>query len=189
MVIEFFIIIFYFSPADIYKVVEEERVLLVELMGEDGGGQIVNKSEIFMKEYIIDSGAVDMSYALLAPQNNYEEDTFMHTVKIKIEVFWASLYQTIQRALIIVFWFKYLLILFIPAVISGLVKRKISTYESGWTSPVRYHASLHGLVGLFFIPGLYLSIPITVSPLIVAVWLIASCYVLSVFVSNIQKRL
>lgn len=188
--LQYVIMIAYSSPEHIYSVIEKERTMLESVMGVDGKENIVTRSEAYMKDYFVDSGAVSGSYDLIVPKDVLGDDSsIVSGFKEKLEVFWASLYQTIQRLIIIFFWFKYLLILFIPALITGLVIRKIKIAEYGYTSPVRYHASLHTMIAMLLVPNIYLSLPIAIHPWVVIIWIIAAAYVFSSFVSNIQKKL
>ena len=74
LIIQFVLVMSYTTPEDIYEVIEEERVVLMELLGEDSETLIVENAEKYMKKSVVDSGAVDFSYSFLVPNINSDPD-------------------------------------------------------------------------------------------------------------------
>ena len=98
-------------------------------------------------------------------------------------------YQAIYRLLLFSEWMPYLGILILAAVIDGLVERKIRKKNRGYANPVRYRAGIRLLIILFVVPLLYLTLPISVTPLLVPAWIFAAGAVLMLVTANAQHRI
>lgn len=181
---QFVIVMFYFEPSEIYKSIEKEQSITVNILGDTTEGVIRSSADKKFEAHIIDNNLVEKSHSFFSRKTKIGE-----TMSDSIEVFWSSIYQVYQRFMLILYWFKYLFILVIPAIIHGFVKRRIMLYEAGWSSPVRYHASLHALVAMIGIPLIYLTFPFAVNTLIVPIWMALTAISITSFVSNIQKRI
>lgn len=192
IIIQFLVFVFYLSPQDIYDTVNMEREQIVKVMGEDAKNMIVEDSNNAMKGAFANHGIIEGSYDLFIPggyENKDDAEGAFASVRDTIEVFWATIYQSLQRGLIMLYWMPYLLIIIIPAIADGLVKRQIKIHEMGWSSPVSYNVAIHLVIASLSIPLLYLTLPVNPSIWLVPLWMVLIAYAISRVVSNIQKRL
>lgn len=194
LILQFLVVMVMVSPEEIYHNIKEERVLIDQVMGKDMTRHIIEDSNNWMSAGFEDTGVVAFTYNVVTPggfetMHDLNDDGIFGSLQEMMKTFWATVYQTFQRLLIIIYWIPYLSVLIFPAIVDGFVKRRIKVHEAGWCSPVRYHASLHGLVALFFIPLIYLSLPVPLSPWAIPIWMALSALMVSFFVSNIQKRM
>jgi len=83
----------------------------------------------------------------------------------------------------------YLGILLLAAFIDGLVERKIRIKTGEYANSVRYRAGIRALLILLVIPLLYLTLPISVPPLIVPIWIFSASVVLMLVAGNAQHRI
>ena len=99
----------------------------------------------------------------------------------------ALLYGACVRLLIMLAWLPYLLPSLAAAAVHGLVRRRIKLESFGFISPTVYAASSHAVIGLTFLPLLYLLAPLALPALLVPIWALASAAPLIGLLANIQR--
>lgn len=95
-------------------------------------------------------------------------------------------YVACMRLLINVVWFGMLAPVLIAAVIDGFAQRAIKQYVFGTIRPAAFSLMAMIIVPFVFAPLLYLTIPVSVSPTIIPIWVFLGCMPLALLIANTQ---
>jgi len=174
-----------------------EREMTKNWMGIPTMDQLVTLSDASFNSKFVDTGAVKGSYRIIP---NYEErmnstgisdmgDGLWSYVGSRIEVFWLTIYQAVQRWNTLLMWLPYLLPIMIPAVVHGLCVREIKKVSYGYASPVVYHSAGHALAFILALPLFYITSPINIHPSAIFIWGVMFSLVVLTLTSNIQKQI
>lgn len=90
------------------------------------------------------------------------------------------------RAAIVTFWLLFLLPMFVATVYDGLMLRAIKRAEFGSIRPATFTLAGLLVIPLLTLPVLYLTIPVSLSPLLAPMWAAIVALPLSILVSNSQ---
>lgn len=90
------------------------------------------------------------------------------------------------RLLILVVWFGMLAPVLVAALVDGFAQRAIKQYQFGSFRPAAFSILAIIIVPFCFAPLLYLTIPFSVPPTIIPVWVFLGCLPLSVLIANTQ---
>ncbi len=148
------------------------------------------------RSWFVESGIVAASYERLLPEPNRPQHGmeglapwFFGWLRHRLDAFWWLVYQAMHRAQLIREWSPILGTLIAAAGTDGLVQRQIKRCQHGRASSDRYTLARRALFLLGSAPALYLSLPVSVSPIAVPIWgsLLALC--LLVFMASAQHEL
>lgn len=187
-----------FLPSDFLQTqILNERQMTSDWMGTATMHDLVRTSDQSFNAIFVDSGIVRGSYRIIP---NYEERQnsvgisdlgtgLWNYVGSRIEVFWLTVYQAVQRWRTLLMWLPFLLPVFVPAVVHGLCIREIKKVSYGYASPVVYHSAGHALAFILALPLFYITSPISIHPAGIFIWGIAFSFVILTIASNIQKQI
>jgi hypothetical protein len=106
----------------------------------------------------------------------------------RIRVMWTLVYQSYLRISTALVWFPYVLFIFIPWVIDGLVQRRIKQTNFDYASPLRYAMSIRLVALLLIAFFLMVFAPFPMPTLITPLFFIASSFAIGILVANTLKR-
>lgn len=95
-------------------------------------------------------------------------------------------YVVAMRLAIVLFWFAALAPLFVATVYDGLMQRKVKQAEFGSLRPATFTLAGMVVIPILALPALYLTLPISLSPLLAPAWAAVVAVPLSLLVSNSQ---
>lgn len=182
----------------IERAIREEREMMVTWLGASAADEMIAKADGRFIRWFKDSGAIDRSFHFFVPTEEERlnakgmerlGEKIFPLAEQRLSVFWASVYQSVQRLSAFLMWMPYMLLIIVPAVVDGLLARKIKQVTFGYTSGTRYTAARHLLVFLAFAPMFYLATPISVHPVVVPLWAGLLAIALITLFSNVQKRI
>ncbi|KRW83734.1 DUF4400 domain-containing protein [Marinobacter sp. P4B1] len=185
-------------PSDfLQKQIENERRMMADWMGLPAVNKLVTLSNESFDNNFVNTGIVAASYRIVPSKDEIArsggiEDLGGQTwsyVEGRLELFWLTVYQAIQRIKTLALWFPYLLPLMIPAVIHGMCVRAIKKVSYGYASPVLYHSAGHALALVLMLPLFYVTSPISIHPIAIFFWGVAVSITIVVMTSNVQKQI
>ncbi|MBK1621427.1 hypothetical protein CKO42_24040 [Lamprobacter modestohalophilus] len=145
------------------------------------------------------SGLVDASYALLLPDAAVVNETpeldklaavpIWPWVKTRLDLIWFAIYLAIQRLVVLFAWWPFIGFAILSAVADGLIRRRIRLAGFDYPSPLAHRLAVRILIGLAFLVGFGLLLPLPVPPLAVPVLALMSAGALSVLLTQTQKRI
>jgi len=176
--------------------IAQEKMGVQAYLGEETAHHLSAKADDGFRRMFVDTEVVSHVYRFLIPDDSVPKHGteglapwFFEWLDDSLRTFWFVAYQAIYRLLLFSEWMPYLGILILAAVIDGLVERKIRKKNRGYANPVRYRAGIRLLIILFVVPLLYLTLPISVTPLLVPAWIFAAGAVLMLVTANAQHRI
>jgi hypothetical protein len=174
----------------------KEKHSVQTYLGEDTATHISKRADESFQALFVDTEMVDGLYGYLIPDASTPKHGteglapwFFSWLHDSLQTFWWLAYQAIYRLFLFSQWMPYLGILLLAAFIDGLVERKIRIKTGEYANSVRYRAGIRALLILLVIPLLYLTLPISVPPLIVPIWIFCASVVLMLVAGNAQHRI
>jgi len=144
------------------------------------------------------SGLVDASYALLLPDAAAVNETpeldklasapLWPWVKTRLDLIWFAVYLAIQRLVVLFAWWPFLAFGVLGAVADGLIRRRIRLAGFDYPSPLAHRLAVRVLLGLAFLVGFGLLLPLPVPPLAVPALAVIATGALAVLLTQTQKR-
>lgn len=186
------------SPQDIEQRIVAERIAHADVFGEDLMIAVADDADRFYNEKFVDSGLVDWSMQFFAPADpgvfgseaaELDAKSLFGELQLHVAAIWLAVYFEIQRFTLILHLLPYYLIVLIPAVVDGLVRREIKKYTFGYTSHQQFDAGIEGLLLLILLPVAGFLIPWTIHPAFLISWLGAGVIVSFVMAANLQKKI
>ena len=95
-------------------------------------------------------------------------------------------YVAAIRAALVVFWAAALAPLLVASVFDGLMQRKVKQAEFGSLRPATFTLAGMVVIPVATFPVLYLTLPVSVSPLLAPLWTALIAWPLSILVANSQ---
>jgi hypothetical protein len=172
-----------------------EQARIEEYLGAIRHEHIKERAWALYRSYVIDTGAVARSYERLlpdrtAPQHGMEElaPWFFEWLKHRLDAFWWLVFQAIYRVQVLVEWLPYWGVVVFVAAADGWFQRQVKRASAGYASADRYTLARGALLILGFLPFIYLSLPVSIPPVLVPVWGILFCAASAVFIANAQHE-
>jgi len=197
--------LFFVADSDMLEVVLTNEVEKVQYwFGKDGANSIVKKTNSIYETAFVSTGLVETSFALTQASLISEDDPLFENrsdgiinftehiqswLNGRITAFWRVIYHAIVRLYIFVEWVPFIVLLTLPAVVEGLVRREIKKISFGYSSPVIYNAALQTLPFTIALPAIYLFLPMDSSPIIPLLWGVLMSGLQFFMFSNLQKRI
>ena len=129
----------------------------------------------------------DLTRTYFVPHSQDDQGLF-DAMSIGHQEFWTSIYLVIYRVFVLFEWILVFWVVFIGALVQGLVKRDIAVTNTAWSSPVRYHTGLHFALATIAVQINLLFYPWPLHPFIPVLMLTVFSYVLFMITSNIQHK-
>ncbi len=173
--------------------IQREITQLQALFGEEHAGLLVNRANAAFDHIVAGSGLLDGMRRLHVSEarSHALPGNAISNLSAATNRYLASaatqLYGAFVRLFIMLAWLPYVLLFLAAAVVHGLVRRRIKLDSFGLISPVAYAASSHAIIGLTFLPLLYLIAPLQLPPLFVPIWTLAAGAPVIGLLANIQR--
>jgi hypothetical protein len=175
--------------------IQREIAQVQVLFGDEDAVQVVKRANVVFDRMVAGSGLLDGMQRLYVPEQqrrgNALPGDLISNLTGKTNGYLASagtlLYGAFVRLFIMLAWLPYVLPFLAAAVMHGLVRRRIKLESFGLINPTLYALSSHALIGLFFLPLLYLIAPLPLPPLFVPIWALAAAAPLIFLLANIQR--
>ncbi|MEA3641746.1 MAG: DUF4400 domain-containing protein [Lamprobacter sp.] len=194
-----FVLLSALIPADWSTRMRDQEVRWVSSQfGEETATAIFATAQHGYGTIFLRSGLVDASYDLLLPdaaavEKTPELDTLASVpiwpwVKTRLDLIWFSIYLAIQRLVVLFAWWPFIGFALIGAVGDGLIRRRIRLAGFDYPSPLAHRLAVRVLLGLGFLIGFGLLLPLPVPPLAVPVLALIAAAALAVLLTQTQKR-
>jgi len=181
------------------QVRETERGWLHQGLGPSTAKAVIERAEHWYGALFVEPGLVETSYRITLPSDADVKRAgalsplatlpLWSWVAGRLEVIWATLYQTLQRLAMLAAWWPFLLLLIAAAWGEGWVRRRIRQAGFAYASPLAHAYALRGIVVVVMLLGLVLFLPVPLPVLGVPVVGVLVAILLGVTVANAQKRL
>lgn len=194
--LEVVFIFFLITPGDAAQARKEERISTVEMLGEAKAREATRFANKWFGAHFIDTGIVSKTQSMAIPSDesrrkavgleNFLPEVFGWVQK-RLEGFWSMLYGAYHRVYVLKELFYFCLPLLIPALMDGLMERKISVETQGVANAVFYHGAKKALFVLAISPLFIAFLPFTISTNIWYAWFLLVPLVVWVTAKNVQE--
>ena len=188
------IVVVFASPAWMRDQVEGETAAVERYLGAEAAEDLTARSEALFRLLLVDSGAMEAVRAAFLPQpgqqlGGRDVPVLFDWMERVLNTLWLVCYQMIFRALLLADWVPSLGVVIGAAIVDGAVSRNIKKSARQYANPVRYRAAIRTLVALLIVPLFYLSLPFSVSPVVVPGWFLCVAAAVMLGIANAQHRI
>lgn len=175
--------------------VEHEKAAVALYLGEEAARDLERRADAVFRLTMVNSGIVATANAALLPDplgprlGGQDVPVVFDFMGRTLSNFWYVVYQSIYRVLLLAEWVPVLGLVLVASVIDGAVSRKVNKAAMRYANPVRYRAGMRALVALLVIPLFYLTLPISVSPVVVPFWFFLLAGLTMAVIANAQHRI
>lgn len=175
--------------------IQEENLKNEQFFGAETAKHIRQRADKLYTRWFVNTGVQDTLYKMLLPQNEHQAgldlgvvtDSLFTHVEGSLGTFWAVVYQIITRVQVWWMWLPAAMLLVIPAIIDGVMMRKVKIVAHITSSSIRLkYATLTIIISLFIMSAALVS-PFAVNPLLPLILILSSILMLSVILANVQK--
>ncbi len=179
VLIELTLTLLLLSPDSIRQAIQAEWKQLGRVLGPQARDSILSNANRLFRLLYTDSGLLGGSYRLAQRHRRAggrhgptagvtvsggQHATTTGLFKDRLESFWANQYQLSIRLSQLLYWLPGLLVILIPSLVDGLVRRKIRSFSFQYYSAERFSFGLRLLAVLSVVMALLLFSPLYVSP-------------------------
>ncbi len=200
LVVMEFVLLSALIPPDWSTRMRDQEVRWVSTqLGEGTATAVFATAQHWYGNVFLRSGLVDASYELLLPdaaavQATPELDKLAEVpiwpwVKTRLDLIWFAVYLAIQRLVVLFAWWPFIGFVLIGAVAEGLIRRRIRLAGFDYPSPLAHRLAVRVLIGLAFLVGFGLLLPLPVPPLAVPMLAVIAAAALAVLLTQTQKRI
>ena len=146
----------------------------------------------------IDSGFMQTTYTLFTPEKNeVDQKATVNMQRVqglvvwwesRMRLTWTLLYQVLLRLSYLISWLPVLILLAIPFVTDGLVRRRLRRSQFHPTSPLRFYTGSWGIFLTLVGFGLLLIAPFAIPPLMVPLMLVVLTASLGLCAAHLHER-
>jgi hypothetical protein len=199
LVMELFLFVALVPTAWSERVRATELAWLQEGLGPSTADAVVERAEDWYETLFVAPGLVATSYRITLPNEDDVQRAgalaplatlpLWSWVEGRLEVIWAAFCQALQRLAMLAAWWPFLLLLLVAAWGDGWVRRRIRQSGFCHASPLAHAYALRGTAILLALVGLMLFLPLPL-PALGVPWVgVCLALLLSLSVTNAQKRL
>lgn len=172
--------------------IEREREMIAQHLGKDSSTWVTDTSDRWYTDQIVHTGVESGIYSYLVTPKSERKysggDRWFDWVEARIDTMFYVVEQTYQRAALVALWLPYLLILFVPSVVDGIMTWKIKRTNFDYASPVVHRYSLWLLFLLMYGLVVMLFIPFALNPVFIPGGIMLGSVLLGLMLGNLQKR-
>lgn len=136
---------------------EKERQMNYSVMGQGPAGHAEARASAWYRSTFLDTGIVHSSLKAVTPTLSSEPTGLskalagpLRYIEGRMRTMWLLVYQLQLRVSILIMWWPYLFLIFVPVFIDALVQRRISATNFSTPSPTM-HMIAKGLMWIFLI--------------------------------------
>ena len=175
--------------------IQEENRMNEHYFGSETAGHIRSRAKEVYVSLFVDTGIQDSTYHMLLPREDLDSSLDLSTVaspvfdhvRRSLGTFWATVYQVLTRLQVWIMWVPAALLLIIPAVVDGLMMRRVKVDAHITTSSIRMKYALLTIFVSLFVLLLSLFSPFAVNPVLYMVLSMLCIIMVSVLLANVQK--
>jgi hypothetical protein len=174
-----------FSESVIVDQVVREQQLVSSTMGDEAASRVRDRTnEVFSA---CCNWMADLTRTLMLPPE--KDGMLFEKMNNAHMAIWTAVYQVIYRVFVFFEWLLVFWVVILGAFNQGLVRRRISSVNMAWSSPIRYHAGLHYSVACVGVLVNLLLFPWSVHPYVVVGLIMTFSFVIYLVSSNIQQKI
>lgn len=173
-----------------------ERLSIARQVGETRYAALEGRARGLYERWFVATHVREQSYARLLPDPTRPKDGmeglapwFFEWLERRLDAFWALAFQAICRLQVFREWILIIGVTLAAATFDGLVQRRIKRANHALASADKYVVARNALLLTLLAPLLYLSAPLTVSPLVVPLWGASLSVALMLLASHAQHRI
>ncbi|MCQ8118398.1 DUF4400 domain-containing protein [Methylomonas rosea] len=176
----------------------EDR-MMIDYFGAEKESQIRQTAQHWFDRLFVTTGIRESLFRYFIPTERERqmskgfEDVGRHDlfpfIESRLNVLWDTIFQMIKRLITACIWLPYLAVAFLPFVVDGLVRRKISQTNFDYPSPMAHRYSLYLIMGALYLLLVSLTLPCPIPPQAVPVGVFVVAYSVNVLLANTQKRI
>ena len=188
-------------PSDfIERQIQNERSMAESWLGQGVAEHVDQRTEAAYTTTLVETGIIQGVHNHLTVDERERGQSDGHSLEgvaetvfpyteSRLEVLWATLYQSFYRAHMILTWIPYLLPIWIPVIWQGVINRRIKQVSYGYASANRYHLSFMAVLLLLALIPFYLFAPVAVPPAFIPAWGMVLAAVMLVLITHFQKMI
>jgi hypothetical protein len=179
--------------------VDSERSRVADYLGQETAGAIAHQTQATYRRIAVDSGLQRLTYRALIPWHVPDKPVtgledmapwLFAWMEARLDAFWWLVYQAVFRLMQMGVWLPYLGVFLVAGLGDGLMVRAVTKTAIGdHTSALRYDLGIQSLLALVAAPLVYLSLPLSVPPVVIPLWGGLACAALLLTGASLQKRL
>lgn len=187
----------FMGEAWISRVVEKERAYNHAFYSADTAQAAEARANRWFESVFVETGVMPHTFTLFSrePDPNRPAGPFDDAGKPLVtwfegvlRTFWTILWQATMRISHVALWAPYVLFMFVPWVVDGLVARKVKQHTYDFTSPLQHRYSIMLGYGILLLALAMLTAPLPLHPVVVPVVIAALGFLSQRILSNYVKR-
>ena len=108
-------------------------------------------------------------------------------VERRLDIVWSAVYMAVQRLVVLLAWWPFLVFALFGASVDGLLRRRIRQSGFDYPSPLAHRAAVRFMLWLGLLVSLGLFVPLPLPPLAVPVVWVLMAGALAVALTQTQK--
>jgi hypothetical protein len=186
------------SEGWLQRMLVSERRATQELLGPTNAQYAEDRAKHLFTDAFVDTGIQAQSFRTFVPTEQQQANDgamsevssprIFDWVESRLRAFWTMLYGVTQRVSSGLLWWPFILITLVPFLVDAFVTRKIKKTSFALTSPHMQGLATRAIPLLLIGYFLLLFVPVTVSPLVVPVLMVATSALMWVVVAHFVKR-
>lgn len=180
------------------RVLTSERNATYQFLGEANGRYAEARAADLFTTAFVDTGIQSQSFRTFVPTPEQRANDgamaeasspgLFTWVEGRLRAFWTMVYGVTQRVSSGLLWWPFILITLVPFLVDAFVSRKIKKTSFALTSPHMQGLATRAIPLIVIGYFLLLFVPITVSPVIVPLLMVATSALMWVVVAHFVKR-
>jgi len=180
------------------SVIEKESELVSKRLGEADHQWIHDKANKWYQNTYIDTGIYDAMLDHVTPNDEQKAKSkgmenmgtiWFDWISDRIDSMSFTYYHMLTRLALLLTWLPYFILLFIPAVIDGVMTRQIKKTNFQYASPFFHTYATKGIIFITLVLITLFLAPIVIEPSIIPVSIMIVCVLMGLMVGNLQKRI
>lgn len=180
------------------RVLTAERNSTHQFLGSQNARYAEDRATDMFTRAFVDTGLQEQSFRTFVPTDQQRANDGVMAdvtspgifpwVEGRIRAFWTMLYGVTQRVSSGLLWWPFILVTLVPFLVDAFVARKIKKTSFALTSPHMQGLATRAIPLLMIGYFLLLFVPLTVSPVVVPLFMVCTAALLWVVVAHFVKR-
>lgn len=184
------------TPTRIMNRVIRELDLIESALGKAETARVTKSATEIYSDLFVNTGLVEWTNGVMVSEAEKKDSEQLWGQSVRkmtdqsnsyVRGFWTLCYASMVRLVIFFVWLPYIAPFFLAVLLDAAVTRKIKFASFGYASAMRFSVAAHMLIIIFFLPILYLVVPLPVTPLFIPFWALISALPMMTVVSNMQR--
>ena len=194
-----FILLSALVPADWSNRIRDQEIGWISAaMGVATAEAMFATAQAWYGSLFLGTGLVPGSYDLLLPDAASIRETpelgklagnpIWPWVERRLDIVWSAVYMAVQRLVVLLAWWPFLVFALVGASVDGLLRRRIRQSGFDYPSPLAHRAAVRVMLWLGLLVSLGLFVPLPVSPFVVPAVGVMLGFAMAVMLAQTQKR-